>query len=288
MGWGPKFSHNIPIFYPEAMLLSVGVAPNHPFFGLLLARATLMIETEVYTTAIRLNGMVKILLKRDMLDIDEYSALPEYAMALEVALSSPGHIGVTWSKKVVQARFIDTSLLGGLAELQEIQHEAYPQGKGSLRAWTGLYNAWLSGKDTRIGNTLRKRTSIMMTNRVAPFMELVELGNDMYPAYPQHGGKFTLQHFKPIYRREMSAAYYRVRVTIQLIINSVMASQMAPAIYTIGASTQVGFTWLSLRGNTIFVVRNTLRVISNRLVGSGFMLSPQGEVLKAWSGWLPK
>ena len=286
--WGPKFTHNISLFYPEAILHYFGVTPANPYYKLLLTRVTNLIEIEVVRTAKILNNRVKQAFRKDLLDIDEYMMLGDYWTTLELALSSPLHIGVVWSAKLAQAKFIDTNILGGLKELQEIQHEVYPEGSGNLGAWASLYNRWLRGEDDRIGRTLQDRLTIMISRGSAPFAELIETGNDMYPAYPTHAGKHTLRDFKPVYNREMSAAYHRVVSSTEAIIATIPSTNLIPAVVGIGALTKVGFTWVARSGNVVFVLGNSVKFLNNRFIGSGFFLSPSGEVIKSWHGWLPR
>lgn len=287
--WGPKFTHNISLFYPEAILNYLGITSANPYYGLLVTRVTALIETEVRTTAMRLNDLVKTAFYKDIIDIDEYMTLPEYWTALDMSLSSPGHIGVVWGKKLVQAKFIDTDILGGLGELQEIQKEVYPTlGPRNLGAWASLYRRWLEGTDDRVGETLRKRLSIMMARGSAPFAELIENGNDMYPAYPTHAGKHTLRDFKPTYNREMKAAYQKVVLETEKMVSTLPPVTMTPDVIEVGANTKNGYSWLSKSGKTIFVLDNTIRMTGNRFAGSGFILSSSGGILKKWFGWIPK
>jgi len=286
--WGTKFTHNISLFYPEAILHYFGIEPNNPSYVTMITKVTNIIELEVGITAIKLNMLVKERFKQDLWDIDEYTILPEYWMALELALSLPVHVGVVWGKKIVQAKFVDTDALGDLKLLQEIQKAVYPLGSGNVGAWASLYERWKRGEDDRIGKTLRQRLSIMMSSGVAPFAELIETGNEMYPAYPQHGAKGTLEKFKPTYRREMKLAYHRVIALVESLLPTTMSAALAPAVIAVGGITKGGFSWVSGKGNTTFVTENTLRVSAGKVVGSGFILSPQGQVLRAWGGWLPK
>jgi len=287
--WGPKFTHNISLFYPEAILHYFGIAPGNPSYIALLTKVTGIIELEVGITAVKLNMLVRQAFRKDLWDIEEYMTLPEYWTALDLALSSPKHTGVTWNKKLVQARFIDTDALGGLRELQEIQHEVYPSGKGNVGAWASLYSQWIRGEDDSIGKTLQQRLSIMMSRGVAPFAELIETGNDMYPAYPHHIGKGTLERFKPVYRREMRATYHKVIGMVELLLPvAAITTALTATVIMAGGVAKSGFNWVSAKGNTIFVNENTLRLSGGRLVGSGYIISPQGQAIRSWSGWLPK
>ncbi len=287
--WGPKFSHNISLFYPEAILHYLGVSPANPYYGTVYPRVVAIIETEVKATALRLNTLVKDAFHKDLLDIDEYTTLSEYWMALDLALSSPAHVGVEWGKKLVQAKFIDTDLLGGLRELIEIQKEVYPsQGPSNLGAWASLYNRWLRGEDDRIGETLRKRLDLMVSRSIAPFAELIEDGNDMYPAYPTHPGKHTLRDFKPVYNREMGAAYHKVVRAVEALLATMPPPTLAPDTLSVSGSAKSGYSWTAKSGNIIFVLENTMKMSGNRFMGSGFILSKAGSIIKKWYGWLPK
>jgi hypothetical protein len=287
--WGPSFSHNISLFYPEAILGYFGITPANPYYVLLMTRITAIIELEVKQTAFRLNKLVREAFRKDLYDIDEYNTLPEYEMALDNALSSPIHVGVSWGKKLVQARFIDTNYLGGLSELIEIQKEVYPSsGSRNLGAWASLYRRWLDGTDERIGETLRRRLSIMMSRGIAPFAELIETGNDMYPAYPTHSGKHTLRDFKPTYNREMRAAFQKVLRAVEGMLATLPPSTMIPEALAVSGTTKTGYSWTARSGNTIFVLENSIKMSGNRFVGSGFVLSTSGNILKGWHGWLPK
>jgi len=285
--WAPRFTHNISLFYPEAILNYYGVTPSHPYYTVLITRVTAIIEAEVLKTAHRLNKLLKEFYRQDLMDIDEYRILPGYWMALESSLSSPSHIGVVWGKKVVQAKFVDTNILGGLKDLQSIQHQAYPKGTGNLGAWKSLYNRWLRGEDDSISKTLEKRIAIMLSSGSAPFAELIETGNDMYPAYPQHMGKHTLEHFKPIYRREMRTAYHKV---VSLVRSLIPIANIGLTSVVINDKVERGYIWKSGKGNIIFISRNSIRLSKiGRVIGSGFILSQEGQILKRLSNvFLPR
>ena len=288
MAWGPKFTHQNSLFYPEAILSYFGIKPTDLNYPMLLTRTRVIISSEVLAVAHELNSLVKTEFRKDLLDIDEYMAIPDYWVTLELALSLPVHVGVSWGAKLVQAKFIDTTALGGLPELQEVQHEAYPEGRGNIGAWVSLYRRWIGGTDDRIGDTLRLRCSIMQTRGIAPFAELVETGNDMYPAYPTHGGKHTLEAFKPTYRRMMSKAYRRVIALVEPMLLNTLPEKLVPAALTVDEMSKSGFTWTSRTGKTVFMLSNSAKMVNNRLVGAGFLLSPQGNILSKWYGWLPK
>ncbi len=288
MAWGPKFTHNISLFYPDAILNYFGITPTDPNYEALFVRTTAIIEQEVSTTAKELNSLVKAEFRKDLFDIEEYTAIGGYWMALESALSLPIHVGVMWGPKLVQAKFIDTTALGGLAELQEVQHEAYPEGRGNLGAWVSLYRRWIDGTDDRIGQTLQLRISIMMSRGIAPFAELIEYGNEQYPAYPHHSGKHTLEAFKPVYRRLMSAAFQRVLGLVQPMIINTLPETLEPASVMVDEMPKSGFTWKSRTGKSVFLLSKSVKMVNNRLVGSGFILGSQGNILSKWYGWLPR
>jgi hypothetical protein len=288
MAWGPRFNHNISLFYPEAILNYFGIKPTDPNYEALLIRTRTIIEQEVSFTAKELNILVKSEFRKDLFDIEEYTTLGGYWLALESALSLPIHVGVMWGPKVVQAKFIDTSALGGLPELQEVQHEAYPAGRGNLGAWVSLYRRWLDGTDDRIGVTLQTRIAIMLSRGIAPFAELIETGNEQYPAYPHHAGKHTLEAFKPTYRRLMSIAYHRVLSLVEPMIVNTLPEKLEPTSIMVDEMPKSGFTWTSRTGKTVFLLSRSVKMVNNRLVGAGFMLSSQGNILQKWYGWLPR
>jgi len=287
--WGPKFTHNISLFYPTAILNYFGIDGRHPYYSILETKVITTINTEVRVAAVNLNNLIRNEFRKDLYDIEEYTLLPDYATALDLALSNPAHVGVTWEKTLVQAKFIDTNILGGLKELIEIQKLVYPtQGQHNLGAWVSLYNRWKDGTDDRIGETLRKRLSVMMSRGSAPFAELIETGNDMYPAYPTHPGKNTLRDFKPTYRREMRAAYHRVVAEVELMIQTLPPIAMTPDIVEVSGAGKAGFTWKAKSGNTIFVIEDSIKLVGTRFRGTGFILSSSGSIMKRWSGWIPK
>ena len=293
MGWGPSFNHDISLFYPEAILNYFGIQPNNPNYPTWVTRIRVIIEEEVLLAAKELNTLVKIEFHKDLLDIEEYTVLGGYWVALEMALSSPAQVSVEWGPKLVQAKFIDTDLLGGLPELQEVQHEAYPEGTGNLGAWTSLYNRWLYGGTGRvwtggIGETLQTRIGIMLSRGIAPFAELIETGNEQYPAYPQHSGKHTLETFKPTYRRVMRTTYHKVISLIEPMIVNALPETLQSTSVAIDQVKKSGFYWTSRTGKQVFLLANSVKMVNGRLVGSGFMLSSAGEILNKWYGWLPK
>ena len=286
--WGPKFTHNISLFYPQAILNYFGITAENPAYPDLIVRVTVVIEDVVLETAKELNDLLKAEFHKDLLDIEEYAILGGYSLALETALSSPVHVGVVWGPKLVQAKFVDTDALGGLPELQEVQHEAYPQGTGNLGAWVSLYRRWLDGTDSSIGDTLQERISIMLGRGIAPFAELIETGNEMYPAYPHHAGKHTLEGFIPTYRRLMRNAYQKVIALVEPMILNVLPKTLQPESVVVDEVSKAGFSWKSRTGQEIFLLPKSLKMDShNRLVGSGYILS-KGQIIKSWYGWLPK
>jgi len=288
MGWGPRFTHNISLFYPQAILHYFGANPTMKSYPRLITLVMTIIEADVLIAAKNLNSIVKQQFRKDIFDIEEYSVL-NYWSVLEAALSSPIHIGVKWGPKLVQAKFIDTDALGGLRELQEIQHAVYPRGTGNLGAWVSFYNRWRRGEDDRIGDTLQQRLSMMASQSIAPFAELIETGNDMYPAYPTHSGKHTLETMKPYYNREMRAAFHRVMVKVEPLVRSYMIVERMVESQVVVAGTLVsGFSWVSRKGNIIFVLKKSLTTRNRLPFGSGYVLSPTGDVLKTWHGWLPR
>ncbi len=285
--WGPRFTHNISLFYPQAILNYFGVTPNMASYVRLMAAVTVIIEEEVMLAANNLNSLVKQEFRKDIAAIAEYSVI-DYWSVLETALSSPVHIGVTWGPKLVQAKFIDTDALGGLKELIEIQKAVYPKGSGNLGAWASLYARWIRGEDDRIGDTLEQRLSIMRQEGIAPFAELIEYGNEGYPAYPTHTGMYTLTTFKPHYNKEMSAAFQRVLAKVGPMASAAVTAENMVATSIVENAVPIpGFTWVSKSGKMVFVYKNRMTIKNNRPYGFGYIISPTGTVQKEWHGWMP-
>ena len=287
-----RFSHRIFNFNPVGVLGALGVTPKtYPFrYQALVSEAYYVIETQVKVSAQKLNFLVKEAYRKDMLDIEEYIRFPGYISVMEQALSNPAHIDVFWDEKnVVQARFIDTDRLGDVGDLQAIQQLVYPM-RGSLDRWRGLYVAWLEGRSGKYAETVGRRLDMMRSFGVAPFWELIEYGNQQYPAYPTNGPKRTLSNFKGVYSREMTATYQKVLGLIRQLIGApdLMFREFQAASVTYLNQPQFGYSWKSRMGKNVFALAGTEKLIGNRLTAKGFLLDPNGLVVKKWSGWLPK
>lgn len=287
-----RFRHRVLNFNPVGVLLALGVTPKtHPFrYQALLSEAYYVIETQVKVAAQKLNFLIRGAYRKDMFDIEEYIRFPGYISVMEEALKDPAHIDVYWdNKNVVQARFIDTGKLGGVSDLQAIQQLVYPMG-GSLTGWIGLYVAWLEGRSNKYAETVGRRLELMRSFGVAPFWELIEFGNQQYPAYPQNGPKRTLSNFKGIYNKEMIAAYSRVLGVVRqlTIAPDLMFRSFAPATVMYLSQPKFGYAWKSKMGKNVFALAGTEKIVNNRLVARGFMLDSTGGVVKKWYGWLPR
>lgn len=287
-----RFTHRIFNFNPVGILATLGVTLyRYPFrYQALVSETLFVIETQVKVAALKLNLLVQEEYRKDMLDIEEYVRFPEYFSVMEQALSNPVHTGVYWdNKNVVQARFIDTEKLGDVGDLQAIQKLVYPLG-GTLEGWVGLYIAWLKGRSSIYAETVRHRLDLMRSFGVAPFWELIEFGNQQYPAYPRNGPKRTLSDFKNTYNREMLVAYNKVLIFVRQLIE---ASDLVFRSFEVSTVTyldqpQFGYSWKSRSGRNVFALAGTERVVNKRLVARGFILGSAGNVIKRWSGWLPK
>jgi len=227
---------------------------------------------------------------RDMFDIEEYVRFPRYFKVMQLALSNPKHVGVYWdTKNIVQAKFIDTDLLGDIRDLQAIQQLAYPI-RGDLNRWKGIYLAWLEGRSDAYADTVGYRLDLMESFGIAPFWELIEYGNQQYPAYPQNGPKRTLSSFRGVYHNEMMSAYRRVLASVRSLLTApdVTFRQFETISIIAEGRSQYGYTWKSRMGRNIFAIAGTERIIGNRLVARGYILDQVGRVIKRWSGWLPR
>lgn len=286
-----KFQHKIFGFTPVAMLATVGVTmqTHGVIYQSLLVEIAAIIETQVMVTAERLNSMLKDTYRKDMFDIGEYVRFSRYIDVMLHALSSPVHTGVYFDGRgLVQARFVDTGLLGNLSDLQRIQRMVYPA--GSLRGWIGIYKAWLYGKSNKYENTVNQRLDIMSSERIAPFWELIEYGNGP-AAYPQNPPKRTLTNFRSVYNKEMRAAYARTLAAIRIIAlrpSPIFIGYQAETV-TFKGNTYFGHTWKSITGKSVFAISGTTAIDKlGRLTGRGFMLDVAGVVLRRWGGWLPR
>jgi len=287
-----RFTHRIFNFNPVGVLTALGITPQtYPFrYQALIGETYYVIETQVKVTAQKLNFLLKEAYRKDMLDIDEYSAFPDYIEVMEQALSNPAHIGVYWDKKnVVQAMFVDTDKLGDIGDLQAIQHLAYPV-RGSLNRWKGLYVSWLEGRSGKYAKTVGLRLEMMRSFGVAPFWELIEFGNQQYSAYPTNGPKRTLSSFKGTYDREMTIAYNRVLSIVRQLVGApdIVFRNFDSTTVTHENKPKFGYSWTSKTGKNVFALAGTEKLIGNRLTARGFILSPAGVVVKKWSGWLPR
>jgi len=287
-----RFTHRIFNFNPVGVLSALGITPlTYPFrYQALIGEVYYIIETQVKVVAQKLNFKVREAYRKDMLDIEEYTRFPEYFSVMEQALKNPSHVGVYWdNKNVIQARFIDTRELGDIGDLQAIQQLVYPM-RGSLARWKGLYIAWLERRSKKYAETVGRRLNLMKSFGMAPFWELIEFGNQQYPAYPQNGPKRTLTNFKGVYSREMSVAYSKVLGVVRQLVGmpNLMFRNFEAATVMHLNQPQFGYTWKSRMGKNVFALAGTERIVSGRFAARGFILNPAGIVLRKWSGWLPR
>ena len=130
----------------------------------------------------------------------------------------------------------------------------------------------------------------MRTFGVAPFWELIEYGNQQYPAYPTNGPKRTLSNFKGVYNREMTVTYQKVLGLVRQLIGApdLIFREFQATTVSYLDQPQFGYSWKSRMGKNVFALAGTEKIIGNRLTARGFLLDPTGVVVKKWSGWLPR
>jgi len=287
-----RFRHRILNFNPVGVLLALGITPaTYPFryYGLITS-AYNIIGTQVELSALKLNKLLITLLGDDMLHIGEYARFPRYITVMSNVLSRPEHVGTYWdNKNVIQAKFIDLQRVGDVGDLQAVQQLVYPLG-GSLEGWRGLYVAWMSGRSDTYATTVNRRLDIMESEGIAPFIELVVDGNQQYPAYPHNGPMRTFDKINTVYNQEMLLAYASVLRLVQSLAlapdPSFRSFGTASVVYN--DQTYFGFSWKSRVGKNVFALAGTEKLVGNRFVARGFILSPSGGVLNKWSGWLPR
>lgn len=288
-----RYRHNLLQFEPVQMLAMYGITPLSAgsMYASVYAQVRVAIEVQVETTSRKLNEMLKEEFGREMLGMFEYLNFPRYIQTMNIALSNPVHVGTFYDKNVIQAKFVDFAFLGGVEELVEIQHEVYPE-RGTLAGWIRLYNAWLEGIDDTYDRVANQRLDIMESSQIAPFLELVDGGNDSYAAYPKNGASNVFGQFVGIYKRQMLMAYYKT-------INIVRMLTMVPTLHfgSFTSNTRMvdgvvysGYEWVSKKGNTVFVIAGTENVstATGLLQGRGFLFAKDGVFLKRFFGRLPK
>lgn len=287
-----RFTHRVFSFNPVGVLTALGITPQtYPFrYQVLISEVYYVIETQVKVAAQKLNFLIKEAYRKDMSDIEEYVRFPEYISVMQQALNNPAHIDAYWDgKNVIQARFIDTDRLGDVGDLQAIQQLVYPL-RGSLDRWKGLYIAWREGRSNKYAETVGRRCGLMKSFGIAPFWELIEFGNQQYPAYPQNPPKRTLSNFRGTYNREMTIAYNKVLGLVRQLVGApdLIFRNFDSATVMHQNQPQFGYTWKSRMGKNVFATAGTERLVGNRLVARGFILDPRGMVVRRWSGWLPR
>jgi len=258
----------------------------------LLPEIVTIIETQTRISALRLNSMLVSRYSRDMFDIDEYIRFPRYIEVMKSALSSSEQIDVEINPLgIYQAKFVDTDYLGNLGLLQEIQHLVY-QSTGDLAGWKGIYIDWLQGTSDKYADTVNSRLDIMEDMGKAPFWELIEFGNQMYPAYPTNGAKRTLFGFVGIFNGEMISAFNRCVLLTRLLVSSAINSFRNFGIMEVvdnNNKVSVGYSWKTASGKNVVVLPETIKRLSTgRLVGKGFIYDVTGSFVRKWGGFIPK
>jgi len=286
-----KFNHMIPTFTTVGVMAQAGITPliHGALYYTLIPEVAAIIETQVLTTAQKLNKSLREVYRKDMYDIAEFALFPRYIQVMDLALTNPRNIGIEWdSKGVIQAKFVDTNALGDLGDLQRIQKMVHPG--GTLSGWIGIYLAWRNGLSKKYETTVNQRLDIMTSEQIAPFWEIVENGNGP-GAYPRVSPKRTLTNFKAVYRREMRATLARCVAAIRILAARppvILKGYRADRVMY-NKQTYFGHTWRSITGKSVFAISGTSGVDKmSRLTGRGFILDGVGNVLKKWSGWLPK
>jgi hypothetical protein len=277
----------------EGVIAAAGGAVAPVISMSLVPQIMALIELQVSIAAEVLSAKLRLTYARDMGNIEEYARFPRYISIMDSALMRQD-IGVTLNRqKVYQAKFVDSDTLGDLKMLQEIQHQVYP-GKGNLSRWIGLYNAWLEGLSTgsKYAETINKRLDIMLERGVAPFWDLIERGNQQYPAYPQNGPMLTMKKFKTEFKREMMNAWYRILSMARPMIARIMTQNFvkfrAAAISTVGNRVIGGYIWVSRTGRAVFAKSGSEWMVGSRVYARGYLLSQEGEILRGWAGRLPQ
>lgn len=284
-----RFTHNLPFSVPGVMA-AASIFGANPMYGYIYEQTLIIIEEQVRLAAIRLNELLQETYVRDMSNIEEFNRSPRYIEVMRNALSEDDHIGVIWNRDgTVDAKFVDTDRLGNIPELREVQQAAYPR-RGTLVQWARMYDAWASGAQNGIGETIERRIDIMLSWRIAPFWELIEIGNQHLGAYPEYGGMGTLKGFEPYYRQEMRRAYSEcVRLVVLMVqTQNLTFPDLEVATIQSNQKTLVGYTWTSEAGNTVFARAGTEAIIGGRFRAELFILSKSGDIIKKiGSGWLP-
>ncbi len=284
------FRHRIPNFNPVGVLQVAGITPTtYPvIYFEFVNEVFIIIEYEVLFTAELLNKRIIDEYRRDMSDIAEYSRFPRYIQVMEKAISNPNNIGIFWdARNTVQAKFIDTKMLGDMKDLQAIQKMVHPG--GTLEGWRGIYISWLYGKNNKYEEIISQRLDLMEGFEMFPLWEIIEEGNDSN-ALPTHRGKHTLKNFRDTYNKEMVYCFQRCisRARTLARVPQTTYRSLEPATVRYNNQIKTGYSWVSRSGHNVFMIAGSEKMLGNTLRAEGFMLSPTGEVLKRWSGWLPK
>jgi hypothetical protein len=285
-----EFFHDIGNFSPQGILLSLGVTEfNNLMYPTLYLDSKAIVDSVVLNTAKELNKQIQDEFISAMDSIREFKNFPRYKSVLVDALSRPHHVGVYYNHSgVVQAMFINTDILGGWKELQEIQYEAYPL-RGTLDGWKKLYNSWYLGESTKYADTVNSRLDMMELMGIAPFWVIIENGNIGMGAYPENHGFKILNNFKDNYTREMHSAYNKCFTSISQMVAKINAGStiLRDNFTTIeyNKTKYRGHTFISKSGKEVFIINTVNTKIG--LQGYGFVTS-QGSVVRKFFGRIPR
>lgn len=276
--WREKFRSYIVNFNAESILFRFGVLPNNPLYVQLAIDVTKIINTEVRQTAVKLNESLIEEYTRAMYSIFEYADYDKYITQMRIALSNPAHIDVYYDEvNNVHAQFINYDLIGDVQDLIAIQKAVYDEG-GTLENWIRLYRSWRREKSKMYEDIMNQRFALM--GNTAPFLELVEDGNDRYDAYPQNGGTNVLKSFQSKYRSMMAATFSIVLAQVRAMSLPVQAIPSGYIMDTaqIGNKSFQGYKWVNSNGSIIFVKQGTESMKGNILYGDGFIQSKFGGI----------
>lgn len=287
-----EFDHSVFNFNPDGVMRAAGADPQGPLYFHLISEVTSIIETRALIIAVRLNESLKNAYFEDMMSIPEYVRYQDYYEVMKHALSQKHHIGFFWDKQnKIQAKFVDVQLLGGTKELVDIQKLVHPG--GTLDGWKIIYNSWLGlmvGNESKYEEIVNARLALMRGAGIAPFCEIIELGNG-HGAYPHHHPRRTLTKFASVYEEHMKTAFLSVVSDVRVLL-----AKPSPLFVGYGISatkqdnkTYSGYSWTSHKGNTVFSISGTTRIDNfGRVIGRGFILDKTGNLVTRWSGFLPR
>lgn len=297
----PTFTHR-QLLDPEKLLSALGVPISDPKFPWLLEQVTIIMHNVLMIAAIELNSKLQDNFQVAISSIYEYNLLPgQYEKVMRLCLSNPSNINVYRSSTGVwQAQFINFNLVGDVTNLQQIHIAVrgmfyHGDSAGSLEGWKKFVGGWLRTRDSSkypYPDVIEARLDMMRGENGAPFLDLVENGNMGYAAWPQNDRKDVLLSFVSVYERKMREVYIECLSSTRALINRELISGIGAykeATVVIEDKLVSGREWMSKQTNRIFVEPGTFFVdINGRPQGKGFILDKFGNVVKRFSGWLPK